>query len=140
LKKNSLGTLDWRFANPHQKRHPSGRLWGTRFCSVDVLEAGFCFFHSGEDLYQGVDPGMAHDGFYAVAYAGQQERAAFGFGGDEVVGDEAEAGGVDVGNGGEIEDQDLGLEGAELSLQRKHGGEGERSGEGQNGGSVLRSR
>ncbi len=73
---------------------------------------------------------MAHDCGYAVAYAGEEEGSAFVLGGYEVVGDEAEAGGVDVGDAGEVDDEDLGLEGAQLILEGKHGGEGERSGQG----------
>jgi len=69
---------------------------------------------------------MAYDGFDAVVYSGQKEGAAVAVGGDVVVGDEAEAGGVDVGDAGKVEDENLRGEGAELVLEGEHGGERER--------------
>jgi hypothetical protein len=137
-----------RSANPRLR----SETWGTRragrarrglgtWCFGGFgLEGGFGGFYGGEGFYQGVDAGVAHDGGHAGADAGEEEDAALFLGSDEVVRDEAEAGGVDVGDAGEVEDQDLGVEGAELGLEGEHGGEGERSGEGENGGSLRRSR
>jgi hypothetical protein len=120
--------------NDRKKSNGNGK---SRETESEGLQAGFGFFCGGEDSYEGVDPGVAHDGQYAVAYAGQKKGAAIALGGDVIGGDEAEAGGVDVGDSGEIENEDLRRKGTEFCLQGKHGGEGERSRQGQDGGSLL---
>ena len=101
------------------------------------LEAGFGGFYSGEGFDHGVDFGVAQDCLDAVVETGEEEGAAFVLGGNEVGREEAYAGGVDVGDFGEVEDEDLWGEGAELSLEGEHGGERDRAGELEDGCAVV---